>query len=160
MRPAYLLALAVLLIDQLSKYWVTDILHLPERGSIPVLPVFSLTFVGNVGVSMGLLQAGSDVARWGLTLLTAAIAGIVALWIRRESNRSDAMALGLVLGGALGNILDRVRYGYVVDFLHFFWGPYSFWVFNVADAAISSGVMMLLVRALFASPPQKDENHA
>ena len=160
MRPAYLLALIVLLVDQASKYWVTDILHLAERGSIAVLPVFSLTFVGNVGVSMGLLQAGSEVARWGLTLLTAAIAGIVAVWIRREANRSDAMALGLVLGGALGNILDRVRYGYVVDFLHFFWGPYSFWVFNVADAAISLGVIMLLARALFAGQPQKDENHA
>ena len=146
----YGLAALVFLIDQLSKYWIVNIVRLPERGFIDVLPVFRLTFVGTIGVSMGLLQANSDLARWGLVAVTAVIAGTVAVWIAREKQRPDVLALGLVLGGALGNIVDRVRFGYVVDFLHVFWRDHNFWVFNVADAAISIGVLLLLARALMA----------
>ena len=146
----YGLAALVFLIDQLSKYWIVNIVRLPARGFIDVLPVFRLTFVGNIGVSMGLLQANSDLARWGLVAVTAVIAGTVAVWIAREKQRPDVLALGLVLGGALGNIVDRVRFGYVVDFLHVFWRDHNFWVFNVADAAISIGVLLLLARALMA----------
>ena len=149
----YGLAGLVFLLDQLSKYWIVTIVRLPERGFIDVLPMFRLTFVGNIGVSMGLLQANSDLARWGLVGVTALIAATVAVWIAREQQRGDVLALGLVLGGALGNIVDRVRFGYVVDFLHLFWRDYNFWVFNVADAAISIGVLLLLTRAVLA--PQK-----
>lgn len=148
----YLLAFIVLILDQISKYWVLEVIHLPLRGGIDVWPFFRLTFVGNVGVSMGLLQAGSDLGRWLLTAVTGGIAVAVALWLRRETNRIDIAALGLVLGGAMGNILDRIRFGYVVDFLHFFWQQYSFWVFNLADAAITLGVILLLARAVLAKP--------
>jgi signal peptidase II len=140
----------VLVIDQLVKHWILNVVRLPERGFVEVLPFFRLTFVGNVGVSMGLFRADSDLARWLLVGVTAMIAGAVALWIVREQQRYDVLALGLVLGGALGNIVDRVRFGYVVDFLHFFIGSRSFWVFNVADAAITAGVLLLLLRALTA----------
>jgi signal peptidase II len=146
----YALAGLVFVLDQLSKYWIVNIVRLPERGFIDILPFFRLTFVGNIGVSMGLLQANSDLARWGLVGATALIAVTVAVWIARETQRPDVLALGLVLGGALGNIVDRVRFGYVVDFLHFFWRDHNFWVFNVADAAISVGVLLLLARALLA----------
>jgi signal peptidase II len=149
-RLGYGVAALVFGLDQLVKYWVLHILHLPERGYIDVLPFFRLTYVGNVGVSMGLFRAGTDTGRWLLVAITAAIAVAVAVWISREKQRPDALALGLVLGGALGNIVDRVRFGHVVDFLHFFWGEHSFWVFNVADAGISCGVLLLLVRALMA----------
>ncbi|MEI6487295.1 MAG: signal peptidase II [Sphingomonadales bacterium] len=152
----YTIAALVLLLDQLSKYWVLFILRLPQTGGIDVLPFFRLTFVGNVGVSMGLLAAGSDMARWLITGATTLIAVAVALWLRREKHPVDVAALGLVLGGAIGNIFDRVRFGYVVDFLHFFWGPYSFWVFNLADAAITLGVILLLARAVLGTPsPQQ-----
>lgn len=147
-RRGYLLALVVLLADQASKYWILNVLRLHEGAGIDVWPFFRLTFVGNVGVSMGLLQASSDLARWLLTAVTAGIALAVALWLRREKNPVDVAALGLVLGGAAGNIIDRARFGHVVDFLHFFWRQYSFWVFNLADAAITLGVMLLLARAL------------
>ena len=153
LRLGYGLAGLVFLLDQLSKWWILDVVRLPEVGTVPVLPVFSLTFVGNVGVSMGMFAAGSDLGRWLLVVATAGIALAVGLWIARESSRWDVAALGLVLGGALGNIFDRIRFGYVVDFLHFFWHEASFWVFNVADAAITCGVVMLLVRAL---APVKD----
>jgi signal peptidase II len=147
-RLGYGLAAVVFIIDQLVKYWIVAIVRLPERGYIDILPVFRLTYVENIGVSMGLLMANSELARWGLVAVTAGIAGGVAVWILRERQRADIIALGLVLGGALGNIVDRIRFGYVVDFLHFFWGEHNFWVFNVADAAISLGVVMLLLRAL------------
>lgn len=149
-KLGYGLALVVFLLDQLVKYWILEIVRLPEQGSIPLAPFFSLTFVGNVGVSMGMFQASSDLQRWGLVAVTGAIAAIVAFWIAREQQRTEVLAMGLVLGGALGNIVDRIRFGYVVDFLHFYWGARSFWVFNVADAAITLGVLVLLWRALTA----------
>lgn len=151
----YTLALVVFVIDQISKYWIVNIVRLPEIGSIDVLPFFRLTFVGNVGVSMGMFTAESDVGRWVLVAVTAAIALVVAVWIAREKQRFDVIALGLILGGAIGNIIDRVRFGHVVDFLHFFWGSRSFWVFNVADAAISCGVLLLLFRSLLATEKGK-----
>ncbi len=157
MRLGYLVALAVFLLDQAAKYWIVHVIRLPDVGYIDVLPFFKLTFVGNVGVSMGLFPAGGQMGRWFLIVLTGAIATVVAWWLRRERNRLDAVALGLVLGGAIGNIVDRVRLGYVVDFLHFFWGPWSFYVFNVADAAITVGVLSLLVRSI-AQP--KEPGHA
>ncbi|WP_353217019.1 signal peptidase II [Sandarakinorhabdus sp.] len=146
----YMLAGVVLVLDQISKYWVMNVIRLPDSGGMDVLAFFRLTFVGNAGVSMGLLPAGSDLARWLLTFVTAGIALAVAFWLRREKHVVDIAALGLVLGGAIGNIIDRVRFGYVVDFLHFFWQQYSFYVFNLADAAITLGVILLLARAVFA----------
>lgn len=149
-RLGFGVAAMVFLIDQLTKYWILAIVRLPERGAIEVLPVFRLTYVENIGVSMGLFRANDAMGRWLLVAVTAGIAAAVAVWIAREKVRADVIALGLILGGALGNIVDRVRFGYVVDFLHFFWGEHSFWVFNVADAAISTGVLLLLFRALMA----------
>lgn len=149
------LAAAVFVADQASKWIVIQLLGLPKRGVIDLLPIFDLTWVENRGVSMGFLTAESDTARWLLVALTAAIATGVAVWLWREKNKWDAAALALVLGGALGNIVDRIRYGYVADFadLHFGdWRP--FLIFNVADAAITIGVLLLLVRALLTREPK------
>jgi len=144
-------AVLVFLLDQFAKYYVTGPLGLDSPyESLTVLPIFDLRFVQNVGVSLGLLQANSTMMRWLLVLMTGAIAAGVLWWMLRERKRPDVIALGMVLGGALGNILDRSRLGYVVDFadLHFGeWRP--FLVFNVADAAITIGVLILLIRALF-----------
>lgn len=142
------LAVAILVLDQLVKYWIIDGMRLRERGFVDVAPFFNLTWVENRGVSMGMLTADGDLGRWMLVVLTAAISIGVATWLWRERNRLDVMALGLVLGGAIGNIIDRIRFGYVVDFLHFFWGEWHFYVFNVADAAITIGVILLLLRAV------------
>jgi signal peptidase II len=142
------IALLVLLLDQAAKWVVTNMLQLPERLTISWLPFFQLNWVPNRGVSMGFLTAGSETQRWLLVGLTAAISIFVLAWLWRERRRDD-VALGLVLGGALGNILDRMRLGYVVDYadLHFGeWRP--FLVFNLGDAAITIGVLLLLVRAL------------
>lgn len=143
----YKIAALVFLLDQLSKLWIIHSVKLQEMGQIEVLPVFALTWVENRGVSMGMLNGTGDIGRWALVALTGAIAVAVAIWLRREQSKPDVVALGLVLGGAFGNILDRIRFGYVVDFLHFFWGELHFYVFNVADAAITVGVILLLLRA-------------
>lgn len=151
-RVAGLAAAALVFVaDQLAKWAVAHPLALRERGTIEVAGFFDLKWVENYGVSMGFLVADSALGRWLLVGLTAAISLGVLVWLWREQLRPDAIALGLVLGGALGNILDRVRFGHVVDFadLHFGeWHP--FLVFNVADAAITIGVLLLLLRALLA----------
>ena len=145
----YALALAVFAIDQAVKAWMLGPLALREVGQIVLLPIFNLSYVENTGVSLGLFSASSDAQRWALVALTAAIATGVAVWISRERNAWDVTALGLVLGGALGNILDRTRFGYVVDFLDLHFGEFRpFMVFNVADAAITIGVVLLLARSL------------
>ena len=145
----YAIAGAVFALDQLVKWLMLGPLALREVGQIMLLPIFNLTWTENYGVSLGMLTAESNAMRWGLVALTGAIAVGVAVWIGREKNRWDVLALALVLGGALGNILDRVRFGFVVDFLDLHFGAFRpFLVFNVADAAITCGVVLLLVRSL------------
>jgi signal peptidase II len=142
-------AAAVFLVDQAVKWVVTYPLQLPHRLTVDILPFFKLTWLKNTGVSMGLLNANSETGRWLLVALTAAIAVFVTFWMWREKRRDDAVALALVLGGALGNILDRVRLGYVVDYADLHFGDiHPFLVFNVGDAAITIGVLLLLGRAL------------
>lgn len=151
----FALAITIFIVDQLIKAWVTGPMDINQIGDVrEVVSFFDLRFVPNIGISLGLLPADNPVMRWALVLLTAGIATGVAVWMWRETVRGDVIALALVLGGALGNILDRMRFGYVVDFadLHFGdWRP--FLVFNVADAAITIGVVILLVRSLFAKKP-------
>ncbi|WP_230481108.1 signal peptidase II [Sphingomonas sp. Leaf21] len=143
-------AAILFIVDQLVKWAITGPLGLRALGDVrEVVGIFNLRFVPNYGISLGLLTADSNASRWALVAMTGAIALAVGFWMTRERNPVDQVALGCVLGGALGNILDRVRFGYVVDFadLHFGeWRP--FLVFNVADAAITIGVLVLLARAL------------
>ncbi len=159
LRTPYLIALGIFFVDQVSKFVMIGPLALQARGSIELLPIFDLTWVENRGISLGLGQASNDTQRWLLVAVTAGIALVVAWWIRREQQKADRIALALVLGGALGNIVDRVRLGFVVDFLDLHFGEWRpFLVFNVADAAISIGVVILLLRALFVRPAAPEEN--
>jgi signal peptidase II len=157
-KAAWVTALAFFIVDQLTKWIVIGPLRLQERYQIELLPIFNLTWTENRGISLGMAQADSDLGRWLLVGGTAIIAGIVGWWITREKQRGDQLALAMVLGGALGNIVDRVRFGYVVDFLDLHFGDFRpFLVFNVADAAISIGVVILLLRALLVRPEAKEE---
>ena len=166
-RPHRVLGISVagiiLILDQIAKYIVTVPLQLESRGDegLELLPVFALRWVENRGVSMGFLHAGTDNARWLLVGLTIAIALFVAVWMWREKARQDVAALGLVLGGAIGNIIDRVRLGFVVDYADFHLGEWRpFLVFNLADAAITIGVLILLARALLLGEKgAKSESH-
>ena len=145
------LAAVVYVLDQWIKYLVTGPLGLEQVGDqIYLLPIFNLTLTHNYGVSLGFLEATSPEMRWGLVALTAIIATVVLVWLLRERKFADIAPLGLILGGALGNIQDRVLHGYVLDFADLHFGEFRpFLIFNVADAAISIGVAFILVRALF-----------
>ena len=145
------LAAVVYVLDQWIKYLVTGPLGLEQVGDqIYLLPIFNLTLTHNYGVSLGFLPATSPEMRWGLVALTAVIATVVLVWLLRERKLADVTPLGLILGGALGNIQDRVLHGYVLDFADLHFGEFRpFLIFNVADAAISIGVAFILVRALF-----------
>lgn len=154
---AFVVAFLVLVLDQATKWVITYPLQLRQMREIEITSFFDLRWVENTGVSLGLLSADGELGRWLLVAMTAAIATFVAVWLWREKRRDDTIALALVLGGALGNILDRSRLGYVVDFadLHFGeWRP--FLVFNVGDAAITIGVLLLLVRALLMREGRSD----
>jgi signal peptidase II len=128
---------------------------LQSRGVIHIISFFDLRYAENRGVSMSFLTADSDGERWALVALTTVIAAGVAVWMWREKLRGDVLALSLVLGGALGNIVDRVRYGYVVDYADLHIGAFRpFYIFNLADACISMGVLILLARAFLISDKQ------
>ncbi len=174
MRRAPLVGLAVaaalFVLDQLAKLGIARLTGLDEFAPpTRIAGVFNLRFVANRGVSLGLFQADGHGGRWLLVAVTGAIALAVAYWMARERSRADQAALGLILGGALGNILDRVRLGFVVDYADLHLGEWRpFLVFNLADAAITTGVVVLLVRALFvrdkaaqpASGPVSENSHA
>ena len=143
-----MLASLIFIADQALKYIMIGPLALESRRQIHLLPMFDLTWAENRGVSMGFLEANSEAQRWMLVGLTALIAGVVAVWMWREKLRGDILALSMVLGGALGNIVDRIRYGYVVDYADLHFGDFRpFFIFNLADACITIGVLILLARA-------------
>jgi len=146
---AYGLAAVVTILDQLSKWWVLNALHLDLKGQIPLTPVFRLTMVMNRGVSFGLLSADNPAGRWMLVGAAMLVVLCLIVWVRRADRPLFATSVGLVIGGALGNnLIDRARIGQVVDFLDFS-GLHFPWVFNVADSAITVGVILLLADSFF-----------
>lgn len=150
-RLGLALAAAIVIGDQLIKYAMIAAIDLEARGTIgiEITSFFRLVYAENRGVSMGLLTAGSPAQVWALVALTVAISVGVVFWMWREHARGDILALALVLGGAIGNIIDRVRLGYVVDYADLHIGSFSpFFVFNLADASITIGVVLLVIRAL------------
>lgn len=159
---AFGFALVVIVLDQLTKAWIMGGLDLREMGHIQVLPpLFNLTWVENRGVSFGLFGDGS--ARWMLSAFSIAVAGILGWWALKADRRLLITAIGLIMGGALGNVIDRIRFGYVVDFLdisgpHFFLGTMKInfpWIFNVADSAICIGVVLLILDSVRAEQEAK-----
>jgi lipoprotein signal peptidase len=151
-----LVALTVLAADQASKAWVLSV-DLAQSGPLVLLPVLDLTMVWNRGVTFGLLTGfGGASGQWGsLVLAAAALAVVVALgfWLRRAETRLVAIAIGAIAGGAVGNVIDRLRYGAVVDFIHAHirlgGQEWSWYVFNLADAAIVCGVAALVLDGLW-----------
>jgi signal peptidase II len=148
-RFGVLIALAVLIIDQAVKWVVHVPLSLESKRQIELIDIFALTYQRNYGISFGLFTAGGELQRWLLVAVTAAVACGVAVWMWRERAKGDVLALALVLGGALGNIIDRARLGYVADYADLHFGEFRpFLIFNVADAAITLGVLLLVARSL------------
>jgi signal peptidase II len=145
---AYLVALAVIVVDQAVKYLLVVVVGLTTQVSVPLLGPIDMRLVWNEGISFGLFRTDLPWTRWALAGFSGAVAIALAVWARRIERPLTALAVGLVMGGAVGNLIDRVRYGAVADFLdasrlHF---P---WIFNVADSAISIGIALLLAESLF-----------
>jgi len=141
------LALAVVVLDQGTKYWVEHVL--PFGASVYVLPVFDLVHVRNTGAAFSFLAGASGWQR-ELFLAIGLAASAWIVWMLYRAGRAQALfcvGLSLILGGALGNVVDRVRLGAVVDFLHFHWGPHYWPAFNAADSAITCGAALLLLDA-------------
>lgn len=149
----FLLALVVFLTDRASKWWLLDIFDIEANSPVEILPFLNLTLVWNYGISLGLFQMEGNVGRYFLIVLTGIISLIIVYWLIRAKESVLKMGLGMVLGGAIGNIWDRFEYGAVADFLHFYVSDWSFYIFNIADAAITIGVIVLLWDALLL--PQK-----
>jgi signal peptidase II len=143
------LAAFVAVIDQAVKEYVVGPLDLRRVRHIDLLPFFDLTYMENRGVSLGMLQATNMETRWLLVAVTALIALVVLVWMMREKALGEIAGLALILGGAIGNIRDRYGLGYVIDYADFHIGDFRpFLIFNIADAAITIGVVIILARSL------------
>lgn len=140
-------AALVLVADQASKWAILSVLELPRTGQIVLAPVLNLTMVWNHGVTFGLLTGVGIWAHWLLAGVALAVVGALAVWLFRAENRVVAIALGAIAGGAVGNVIDRVRFGAVVDFIDAHLGAWHWYVFNVGDAAIVCGVVALLIES-------------
>ncbi|MGY6634626.1 MAG: signal peptidase II [Alkalilacustris sp.] len=148
MRLALLTAGGTLALDQVSKLWVIQVLELPQRLAIDVWPPFlNLRMAWNTGVNFGLLAGDSEVTRWGLVALALGISAWVWLWVRRQPARATMhLSVGLLVGGALGNVVDRVVYGAVADFINMSCcGINNPFAFNLADVAIFAGAIGLVL---------------
>ena len=149
LRFGLLVAAFAFILDQVTKWVIITPLSLEAKRVIELVDIFNLTWAENCGISLSMFSACNDTTRWTLVAVTAAVAAAVAFWMTREKAKGDVIALALILGGALGNIVDRVRYGYVVDFADLHFGDFRpFMIFNVADACITVGVLLLVARAL------------
>ena len=159
MRPSFvrlglLAGLVVLAADQVSKWWVLNVLDLPALRQVVLLPVLNLTMVWNHGVTFGLLNGLGSAGHILLAAIALAVVAGLGLWLRKAETGLVATAIGAIAGGAIGNVIDRIRYGAVVDFIHAHvgspWGDLSWYVFNVADAAIVCGVGALILDSQFS----------
>lgn len=133
----------VIILDQFSKYYVFNLLHNLDTKELAILPFFNLVTVYNYGVSFGMfndLNYGSTI----LSVITAIITLVLLIWLWRCTNKYSRLALAFVIGGAIGNIIDRIMYGAVADFLDFYIGTYHWPAFNVADSCIFIGVCLLI----------------
>jgi signal peptidase II len=147
-NPWLLLSFAIVVADQLTKSWITR--HYGEFEFTTLLPVLEITRMHNVGAAFSFLAGASGWQRWLFVVLALGVSGGIIVWLCRMPRAPTLLSVGLalVLGGAMGNVIDRLRLGYVVDFIHFHWDRAYFPAFNVADSAITVGAAFLLLEAL------------
>lgn len=149
LRFGLMLALAVLVVDQTSKLWLIFGTSIRQTWPWALAPFLDFTVVWNRGISYGLFQQETELGRWLLAAFKIGAAIFLTFWLRKAESRSEATGIGLIIGGAIGNAIDRIWHGAVFDFVHLHWGDFSWYVFNVADAAIVFGVVFMLWGQLF-----------
>jgi signal peptidase II len=159
LRPGIIAALAVLVLDQASKLWLLFVFDIGHRGAVRVTPFFDLVLAWNPGISFGWLQNDSQLVQIGLMIIKAVAVIILAIWMARSRTLVATVALGLIIGGAIGNAIDRFAYGAVVDFALFHLqiggNTFNWYVFNLADVAIVAGVAALLYDSFLGVPAAK-----
>jgi signal peptidase II len=159
LRPGVVAAIAVLVLDQASKLWLLFVFDIGHRGAVKLTPFFDLVLAWNVGISFGWFQNDSAVAQTVLMLVKAVAVIVLAIWMARSRTLIATIALGLIIGGAVGNAIDRFAYGAVVDFALFHvqigGKPFNWYVFNLADVAIVAGVAALLYDSFLGVPAAK-----
>jgi len=159
LRAGILAAVIALVVDQAFKFWLLNVFDIAHRGAVRVTPFFDLVLAWNIGISFGWLQNDSQVAQIALMAVKAVAVVALAIWMARSRTLLAAVALGLIIGGAIGNAIDRLAYGAVVDFalFHIEIGgkTYSWYVFNLADVAIVAGVAALLYDSFLGIPAAK-----
>jgi signal peptidase II len=145
------LSALVIVLDQLSKAWISS--HFVYGESFAVLGVFNLVLAHNTGAAFSMLNDAGGWQRWMFSAIAVA-ASVWIVWLlrRHQQQKLFCLALALILGGALGNLMDRIAYGYVVDFLDFYWGRYHFPAFNIADSAITCGAALMLWGSVIHKP--------
>jgi len=152
-------ALIALALDQATKLWLLFVFDLARRGAVKVTPFFDLVLAWNVGISFGWFQSESQTAQIALMLIKAVAVIVLAVWMARSHTRMATVALGLIIGGAIGNAIDRFAYGAVVDFALFHvqigGNTFNWYVFNFADVAIVVGVAALLYDSFMGVPAAK-----
>jgi signal peptidase II len=158
-RPGVLAALAVLVLDQASKFWLLHVFDIAHRGAVKLTPFFDLVLAWNVGISFGWFQNDSPLAQISLMVIKAVAVIVLAIWMARSRTLLATVALGLIIGGAVGNAIDRFAYGAVVDFALFHaqigGNTFNWYVFNLADVAIVAGVAALLYDSFLGVPAAK-----
>ena len=159
LRAGIIAAVLTLLADQASKLWLLNGFDLARKGAVKVTPFFDLVLAWNIGISFGWLQNDSHAAQIALMAVKVVAVFALAIWMARSQTRLATVALGLIIGGAIGNGIDRVAYGAVVDFALFHieiaGNTYDWYVFNLADVAIVAGVTALLYDSFLGVPAAK-----
>jgi len=159
LRPGVIAAFAALALDQASKLWLLFVFDIGHRGKVAVTPFFDLELAWNVGISFGWFQSDSQLTQIALMIIKAVAVIVLAVWMARSRTLMATVALGLIIGGAIGNAIDRFAYGAVVDFALFHvqigGKPFNWYVFNLADVAIVAGVAALLYDSFLGVPAAK-----
>jgi signal peptidase II len=147
------------IVDQAHKAWMLYVYDIAAKGVVRIAPFFDLVLVWNQGVSYGMLQQRTELGRWALILFAFATSVALAVWLARATSSLVAVCIGLIIGGAVGNAVDRILYGAVADFFSFHAFGYAWYVFNIADTAIVAGVVGLLYESVFGGH-KKVSNHS
>ncbi len=159
LRAGVIAAILTIVLDQAAKFWLLFVFDIAHRGTVEVTPFFDLVLAQNIGISFGWLQFDSQAAQLALMLVKVIAVVLLAIWMARSRTMLATVALGLIIGGAIGNAIDRLAYGWVVDFALFHvqigGNTYNWYVFNLADVAIVAGVAALLYDSFLGEPAAK-----
>lgn len=153
LTKAYLIALIVVVLDQLSKWLLLDIVQMPEREHITLAPFFNLVMVWNRGISFGMMQ-GLSHPEYVLGGVALVIVAVLTIWLKKVERLREIIGIGIIIGGAVGNFIDRLRFGAVADFFDFHVAGYHWPAFNIADAAICIGAFLLVLESVYEKKPR------